>query len=80
MSNQRTLVAKQCPKFCETCGGETMVRDSRISTRTQAIRRRRKCLKCGHRFTTYEVTDDDMKQYIRNKKIITKLTEVIKVN
>lgn len=40
----------RCP-FCRQ--GETKVVDSRISQPTE-IRRRRECLECGRRFTTYE--------------------------
>jgi transcriptional repressor NrdR len=41
----------RCPK----CGGQDdKVIDSRSSREGATIRRRRECLKCGHRFTTYE--------------------------
>jgi len=41
----------RCPK----CGcQEDKVIDSRSSREGATIRRRRECLKCGHRFTTYE--------------------------
>ena len=41
----------RCPK----CGfEESKVVDSRPSENNDAIRRRRECIKCGHRFTTYE--------------------------
>src|SRR5438552_14445381 len=41
----------RCPK----CGGQDdKVIDSRASREGATIRRRRECLKCGHRFTTYE--------------------------
>jgi transcriptional repressor NrdR len=40
---------------CPFCGhDETKVVDSRTSESQDAIRRRRECLKCGERFTTYE--------------------------
>lgn len=41
----------RCP-FC--AHDETKVVDSRTSESQDAIRRRRECLKCGERFTTYE--------------------------
>ena len=41
----------RCPK-CE-CVDDKVI-DSRSSRDDSAIRRRRECLKCGHRFTTYE--------------------------
>ncbi len=40
---------------CPFCGNdETKVVDSRTSESQDAIRRRRECLKCAERFTTYE--------------------------
>jgi transcriptional repressor NrdR len=40
---------------CAFCGhGETKVVDSRVSESQDAIRRRRECLNCQKRFTTYE--------------------------
>lgn len=45
------LVLMRCPK----CGClEDKVIDSRASKEGSTIRRRRECLSCGHRFTTYE--------------------------
>ncbi|HDP69096.1 MAG TPA: transcriptional repressor NrdR [Candidatus Marinimicrobia bacterium] len=41
----------KCP-FCDS--NETKVVDSRSAQKNNAIRRRRECLDCGHRFTTYE--------------------------
>lgn len=41
----------RCP-FCTH--DETKVVDSRVSESQDAIRRRRECLACGERFTTYE--------------------------
>ncbi len=40
---------------CPVCGNpNSKVVDSRPSEDSTNIRRRRECLKCGHRFTTYE--------------------------
>ena len=44
---------------CPFCGFlEDKVVDSRESREGEAIRRRRECLKCGRRFTTYERIDE----------------------
>lgn len=41
--------------YCSKCGGlEDKVVDSRLSKNGRSIRRRRECIQCGHRFTTYE--------------------------
>lgn len=43
---------------CQYCGFlESKVIDSRLSADASTIRRRRECLKCGKRFTTYEVVE-----------------------
>lgn len=43
---------------CPSCGHlEDKVIDSRSSKEGQAIRRRRECLKCQRRFTTYETVE-----------------------
>ena len=44
---------------CPYCGyKEDKVVDSRATQEQSAIRRRRECLKCGKRFTTYEYIED----------------------
>ena len=41
--------------ICPACGvGETRVLESRVSDAGEAIRRRRECLECHARFTTFE--------------------------
>ena len=45
----------KCP-FC--ANGENRVIDSRISKDGNAIRRRRECLACEKRFTTYEFVEE----------------------
>ena len=45
---------------CPVCGHpESKVVDSRPSDEFNSIRRRRECLKCGNRFTTYERLGDN---------------------
>jgi transcriptional repressor NrdR len=44
---------------CPYCGfKEDKVVDSRATAEDSAIRRRRECLKCGQRYTTYEYIED----------------------
>src|SRR5256714_15595825 len=45
----------KCP-FCGFINDKVV--DSRESKEGESIRRRRECLKCGKRFTTYERTDE----------------------
>ena len=45
---------------CPSCGyGESKVVDSRPADDGASIRRRRECLECGNRFTTYERLGDN---------------------
>ncbi len=44
---------------CPFCGyGESKVIDSRPTDENERIRRRRECLRCSKRFTTYEIIED----------------------
>src|ERR1700758_3859779 len=44
---------------CPYCGfGQDRVVDSRESKEADSIRRRRECIQCGRRFTTYERIDE----------------------
>lgn len=45
----------KCP-FCSY--GESKVIDSRPTDENERIRRRRECIQCGKRFTTYEIIED----------------------
>ena len=74
-SHERTATMK-----CPSCGHiESKVLDSRPINDNASIRRRRECLVCGRRFTTYEVVDtiqimvvkkDGTKEFFDRRKII----------
>jgi len=52
---------------CIYCGNEEhKVLDSRNSDETNSIRRRRECLNCGRRFTTYETVETTPILVIKN--------------
>ena len=53
----------KCP-FC--AHSENKVIDSRISKDGDAIRRRRECLGCGKRFTTYETADIRLPRIVKS--------------
>lgn len=49
------MLGEDAPVICPYCGGNNdKVIDSRASDAGAVIRRRRECLQCGKRFTTYE--------------------------
>jgi transcriptional repressor NrdR len=51
---------------CPFCGhAENKVIDSRISKDGKAVRRRRECLNCTKRFTTYEYVEDVLPMVIK---------------
>lgn len=51
---------------CPFCGApDTHVIDSRVSEEGDSIRRRRRCLKCEKRFTTYETVELRLPQVVK---------------
>ena len=51
---------------CPFCGhAETKVTDSRLAGEGRQIRRRRECLACGERFTTFETAELVMPQVVK---------------
>lgn len=68
---------------CPSCGHEEdKVVDSRSTKENSAVRRRRECLECGQRFTTYEyiehapvvvVKKDGRREHFSREKILTGL-------
>ncbi len=51
---------------CPFCGyEETMVKDSRAIMGGTVIRRRRECLRCGKRFTTYERIEEGLPAVVK---------------
>ncbi|WP_163835431.1 transcriptional regulator NrdR [Spartinivicinus ruber] len=52
--------------YCPFCGAhDTKVTDSRLVTEGNQIRRRRECLSCSERFTTYETVELVMPRLIK---------------
>ena len=53
--------------YCPFCGHvETKVTDSRLAGEGRQIRRRRECLACGERFTTFEAAELLMPQVVKS--------------
>jgi transcriptional repressor NrdR len=51
---------------CPFCGhADTQVADSRVSEDGDSVRRRRRCLSCDKRFTTYETVELRMPQIVK---------------
>jgi len=51
---------------CPFCGdADTQVIDSRVNDEGDSIRRRRKCVSCDKRFTTYETAELHMPQVVK---------------
>lgn len=63
----------QCP-FCNA--EETKVIDSRLANEGTAIRRRRECLSCAERFTTYETAELVMPRIIKRDGVRVPFDEV----
>ena len=53
--------------YCPFCGhSETKVTDSRLVAEGNQVRRRRECLACGERFTSYESAELVMPRVIKS--------------
>lgn len=53
--------------YCPFCGAqETKVTDSRLVADGDQVRRRRECLGCGERFTTYETAELVMPKIVKH--------------
>jgi transcriptional repressor NrdR len=53
--------------YCPFCSfEETKVIDSRLSAEGQQVRRRRECLRCGERFTTFESAELVMPRVVKS--------------
>jgi transcriptional repressor NrdR len=53
---------------CPNCGKtDNKVTDSRLSKDAMTIRRRRQCLACSERFTTYEATEERLLSFLITK-------------
>jgi len=54
---------------CPFCGADdSKVVDSRLSAEGDAIRRRRMCVECSERFTTYETAELSLPRLIKNDR------------
>ena len=62
----------KCP-FCK--GPDTQVVDTRESEEGDSIRRRRRCLSCDKRFTTYEMVELRMPQVVKQNGTRTEFDE-----
>jgi len=55
--------------LCETCGHETAITQSRVTDTPKRMRRRRECIKCGHRHTTYEISEREMEAFTKLREM-----------
>src|SRR4030065_416495 len=62
----RSIPCTESDMHCPFCKAEdTQVIDSRVSEDGDSIRRRRRCLACSKRFTTYETIELRMPQVVK---------------
>lgn len=55
--------------YCPFCGAqETRVVDSRLGQEASQVRRRRECVECKERFTTYETAELNLPRVIKSDK------------
>lgn len=51
--------------ICPKCGGKVRTIETRPNPYNNQNRRRKRCMKCDYRFTTYELTAVDLAQLKR---------------
>ena len=64
--------------LCPICGGDSKVLDTRTNENANSVKRRRECIQCGKRFTTYERIED-MPLIVRKKTGRTELFDKAKI-
>ncbi len=64
--------------LCPVCGGQSRVLDTRTNENVNTVKRRRECVECGKRFTTYEKIED-MPLIVRKKSGRTELFDKSKI-
>lgn len=64
--------------FCPICGGDSKVLDTRTNDSANTVKRRRECITCGKRFTTYEKIED-MPLIVRKRSGRTELFDRSKI-
>ena len=63
--------------LCEICGNETAITQSRVTDTPKRMRRRRECIDCGHRHTTYEISEREMEIYTKLRDMIKECVELV---
>ncbi|MED9781703.1 MAG: transcriptional regulator NrdR [Peptococcaceae bacterium] len=64
--------------LCPVCGGQSRVLDTRTNDAVNTVKRRRECVECGKRFTTYEKIED-MPLIVRKRSGRTELFDKAKI-
>ena len=66
--------------ICEKCGGSNLYTiDSRPGRNGIGTRRRKECADCGHRITTYEVTQKEYDLIQNSQKMLKKVQEMLNI-
>ena len=64
--------------LCPVCGGQSRVLATRTNDTVNTVKRRRECVECGKRFTTYEKIED-MPLIVRKRSGRTELFDKAKI-
>lgn len=62
-------------KYCNKCHSETIVINSRDED--GYVRRRRKCVSCGHRYSTVEFLKEDFDKVMKSVRTIKEISDKI---
>lgn len=65
---------------CPVCKNQSVVTIESHTNQDDSRRRRKHCIECNRRHTTYEVSEDFYKTAVSNKKTIDKITKCLNLN
>lgn len=72
-----TVRKESTPMLCPECSNKTEVDATRKhESRANVLRRRRRCVNCGYRFTTYEIPAAEWERWQAAEKTLEEIAEL----
>ena len=62
---------------CPECGYKSKTLDTREYRKNPGVMRRKECLRCRHRFRSFEINEADYTMMLANKKVMDEIASVI---
>lgn len=62
---------------CPECGYKSKTLDTREYRKKPGVMRRKECLKCGHRYNSYEIYEAEYNKMLANNQVIDEISGMI---